>query len=36
MKKRILLIEDDDLLRLGLKTIIETKNEYSVEADTAS
>lgn len=36
MKKRILLVEDDDLLRLGLKTIIETKNEYSVEADTAS
>jgi DNA-binding NarL/FixJ family response regulator len=36
MKKRILLVEDDDLLRLGLKTIIETKNEYSVETDTAS
>lgn len=36
MKKRILLIEDDDLLRMGLKSIIQTSKEYSVEADTAS
>jgi DNA-binding NarL/FixJ family response regulator len=36
MKKRILLIEDDDLLRMGLKSIIQTRKEYSVEADTAS
>ncbi|PKN42689.1 MAG: DNA-binding response regulator [Deltaproteobacteria bacterium HGW-Deltaproteobacteria-18] len=36
MKKRILLIEDDDLLRMGLRSIIQTRKEYSVEADTAS
>ena len=36
MKKRILLVEDDDLLRLGLKSIIQAKKEYSIEADTAS
>ncbi|MDY0227877.1 MAG: response regulator transcription factor [Desulfomicrobium apsheronum] len=36
MKKRILLIEDDDLLRLGLKSIIQTKKEYAIDADTAS
>jgi DNA-binding NarL/FixJ family response regulator len=36
MKKRILLIEDDDLLRMGLKSIIQASKEYSVEADTAS
>ena len=36
MKKRILLVEDDELLRLGLKSIIQTKKEYAIEADTAS
>lgn len=36
MKKRILLVEDDDLLRLGLKSIIQTKKEYTIDADTAS
>lgn len=36
MKKKILLIEDDDLLRLGLKSIIQTKKEYAIDADTAS
>lgn len=36
MKKRILLVEDDDLLRMGLRSIIQTRKEYSVEADTAS
>lgn len=34
MKKKILLIEDDDLLRMGLKSIIKTSKEYCVEADT--
>lgn len=36
MKKRILLVEDDELLRLGLKSIIQTKKEYAIESDTAS
>lgn len=36
MKKRILLVEDDDLLRLGLKSMVQAKREYSIEADTGS
>jgi DNA-binding NarL/FixJ family response regulator len=36
MKKRILLVEDDDLLRLGLKAMVQAKKEYCIEADTGS
>lgn len=36
MKKRILLIEDDDLLRLGLKAMVQARKEYGIEADTGS
>ncbi|GAB6110273.1 response regulator [Desulfomicrobium escambiense] len=36
MKKRILLIEDDDLLRLGLKAMVQARKEYAIEADTGS
>lgn len=36
MKNRILLIEDDDLLRLGLKSMVQARKEFSVEADTGS
>jgi len=36
MKKRILLVEDDDLLRLGLKAMVQAKREYCIEADTGS
>lgn len=36
MKKKILLVEDDLLLRKGLKTMIEMRNEYCIETDTGS
>jgi DNA-binding NarL/FixJ family response regulator len=36
MKKRILLVEDDDLLRLGLKSMVQARKEFSVESDTGS
>jgi DNA-binding NarL/FixJ family response regulator len=36
MKTTILLVEDDDLLRMGLKTMIEMREEYCIEADTSS
>lgn len=36
MKKRILLVEDDDLLRLGLKSMVQARKDFSVEADTGS
>ena len=36
MKKKILLVEDDLLLRKGLKTMIEMRDEYCIETDTGS
>jgi DNA-binding NarL/FixJ family response regulator len=36
MKKNILLVEDDDLLRMGLRTMIEMREEYCVQADAAT
>ncbi|MDY0228219.1 two component transcriptional regulator, LuxR family [Desulfomicrobium apsheronum] len=36
MKKTILLVEDDLLLRKGLKTMIEMRGGFSIEADTGS
>ncbi len=36
MKKRILLVEDDDLLRLGLKSMVQARKEYDIQADTGS
>jgi DNA-binding NarL/FixJ family response regulator len=36
MKKKILLVEDDLLLRKGLKTMIEMRGGFSIEADTGS
>ena len=36
MKKRILLVEDDELLRLGLKSMVQARKEYCIEADTGS
>lgn len=36
MKKTILLVEDDLLLRKGLKTMIEMRGSFSIEADTGS
>ena len=36
MKKKILLVEDDLLLRKGLKTMIEMRGSFSIEADTGS
>jgi DNA-binding NarL/FixJ family response regulator len=36
MKKRILLVEDDDLLRLGLRSMVQARKDLSVEADTGS
>jgi DNA-binding NarL/FixJ family response regulator len=36
MKNRILLVEDDDLLRLGLKSMVQARKEFSVESDTGS
>lgn len=36
MKSRILLVEDDNLLRLGLKSMVQTHGEYRIEADTDS
>jgi DNA-binding NarL/FixJ family response regulator len=36
MKKRVLLVEDDDLLRLGLKSMVQARKEYGIEADTGS
>ena len=34
MKSRILLVEDDNLLRLGLKSMVQTHGEYRIEFDT--
>ena len=36
MKTRILLVEDDNLLRLGLKSMVQTRGEYRIDADTDS
>jgi len=36
MKKKILLVEDDLLLRKGLKTMIEMRGGFSIDADTGS
>ncbi len=36
MKKKILLVEDDLLLRKGLKTMIEMRGGFSIEADTGT
>lgn len=36
MNKKILLVEDDLLLRKGLKTMIEMRGGFSIEADTGS
>jgi len=36
MKSRILLVEDDNLLRLGLKSMVQAHGEYRIEADTDS
>ncbi|MDO9584372.1 MAG: response regulator transcription factor [Desulfomicrobium sp.] len=36
MKKKILLVEDNLLLRKGLKTMIEMRDEYCIEIDTGS
>ena len=34
MKSRILLVEDDNLLRLGLKSMVQANGEYRIESDT--
>jgi DNA-binding NarL/FixJ family response regulator len=36
MRSRILLVEDDNLLRLGLKSMVQAHGEYRIEADTDS
>ena len=35
-KNRVLLIEDDDLLRMGLKSMINMRSEYIIEDDVAT
>ncbi len=35
-KKRVLLVEDDDLLRMGLKSMINMRSEYIIEDDVAT
>jgi DNA-binding NarL/FixJ family response regulator len=36
VKKKILLVEDDDLLRMGLRTMVEMHKNYIIMADTAT
>jgi len=36
MEKRILLVEDDNLLRLGLKSMVQSRDEYAIVADSGS
>lgn len=36
LKKKVLLVEDDDLLRMGLRTMVEMNKEYLILADTAT
>lgn len=35
-KNRVLLVEDDDLLRMGLKSMINMRSEYIIEDDVAT
>lgn len=35
-KKRILLVEDDNLLRMGLKSMIDMRGDYTVDSDVAT
>lgn len=35
-KKRILLVEDDSLLRMGLKSMIDMHGEYMIDDDVAT
>jgi DNA-binding NarL/FixJ family response regulator len=35
-KKRVLLVEDDDLLRMGLKSMINMRGDYIIEDDVAT
>lgn len=36
MQKKILLVEDDELLRMGLKTMVEMHEDYALASDTAN